>query len=58
MPSLMAPLNLAFALFYLLYYYTIISILLVFFECYILHTEQYFSLIVDMINTALEFISV
>ena len=46
------------ALFYLLYYYTLISILLVFFECYILHTEQYFSLIVDMINTALEFISV
>ena len=50
--------SMAFALFYLLYYYTIISILLVFFECYILHTEQYFSLIVDMINTALEFISV
>jgi len=40
------------------YYYTIISILLVFIQCYILYTEQYFSLIVDMIITAIQLVSV
>ena len=44
--------------FYFIYYLTIISILLIFFQCYILYSEQYFSLTIDMIHTALELISV
>ena len=42
----------------IIYYLTIISILLIFFQCYILYSEQYFSLTIDMINTALQLISV
>ena len=48
-----------YPLFYLLlilkYYYIN---LITFFQCYILYTEQYFSLIVDMISTALQLITV
>ena len=39
------------------YYLTIISVLLIYFQCYILYSDQYFSLIADMINTALQLIS-
>ena len=44
--------------FYSIYYLTIISILLIFFQCYILYSEQYFSLTIDMIHNALQLISV
>ena len=44
--------------FYFIYYLTIISILLIFFQCYILYSEQYFSLTIDMIHNALQLISV
>ena len=41
-----------------IYNLTIVSIILTFFQCYILYSEQYFSLTIDMINTALQLISV
>lgn len=43
---------------YFIYNLTIVSIILTFFQCYILYSEQYFSLTIDMINTALQLISV
>ncbi len=36
----------------------VIAILLIYFQCYILYSEQYFSLTIDMITTALQLISV
>ena len=41
-----------------IYNLTIVSIILTFFQCYILYSEQYFSLTIDMINTALQLITV
>ena len=41
-----------------IYNLTIVSIILTFFQCYILYSEQYFTLTIDMINTALQLISV
>ena len=42
---------------YFIYYLTIASILMIFYQCYILYSEQYFSLSIDMITTALQLIS-
>ena len=42
----------------IIYNLTIVSIIMTFFQCYILYSEQYFSLTIDMINTALQLISV
>ena len=43
---------------FFIYNLTIVSIIMTFFQCYILYSEQYFSLTIDMINTALQLISV
>ena len=41
-----------------IYNLTIVSIILTFFQCYILYSEQYFTLTIDMINTTLQLITV
>ena len=41
-----------------IYNLTIVSIILTFSQCYILYSEQYFTLTIDMINTTLQLITV